>query len=67
MQGSLSQISDLGPSFHFMKSRKLHCKKKDKKLPIFCHKMKTRALIKKIENASLKKNLKVRQHRSMGD
>ena len=46
MQGSLSQNFDLGPSFNFMK-----CRKKDfenilkiyQKLPVFWHKIKTKA------------------------
>ena len=44
MQGSVSQIFDLGPNFHFMEN----CiAKKDKKLPVFCHKMKTGPKTKK--------------------
>ena len=42
MQGSVSQIFYLGPSYDFMKCRKLYCKK-DKKLPVFCRKIETKA------------------------
>ena len=30
MQRDVSQFSDLGPSFHFIKCRKLYCKKTQK-------------------------------------
>ena len=43
MQGSMSQNLDLGPILHFMKCRILHFKK----LPVFKHQIKTRALMKK--------------------
>ena len=35
MQSRVSQIVYFGPSFYFMNSRNLHCKKKYKKLPDF--------------------------------
>ena len=40
MQGSVSQIFDLGPSFYFMKCRKLFCIKKTKSYPFFAIKNK---------------------------
>ena len=39
IEGTVSQIFDLGPTFYFMKSKFL---KNDQKLPVFCHKIKTR-------------------------
>ena len=35
MQGSVSQIFDLGPSFHFMKCSKFFCINKTKSYPFF--------------------------------
>ena len=35
MGGTVSQIFDIGPSFHFMKYRKKSFKKCQKKLPVF--------------------------------
>ena len=46
MEGSLSQIFYLGFSFHFMECRRLEFEKNTKKtpkLPVFCHKIKTKA------------------------
>ena len=46
MEGSMSQKFDLGLSFCFMQCRRRHLKKKvqkSQKLPVFYHKIKTRA------------------------
>ena len=46
MEGSVSQIFDLGLSFCFMVCRRRHFEKKyikSQKLPVFYHKIKTRA------------------------
>ena len=46
MEGSVSQIFYLDFSFHFMEFRILEFEKntkKQQKLPVFCHKMKTKA------------------------
>ena len=48
VQGCMSQILFLGPSFDFMKSRNLEIKKKEKKLPFSLHKINTRTFMKKI-------------------
>ena len=42
MQGSVSQIFDLGPSYYFINVENFDAKK-DKKLPVFCNKIKTKA------------------------
>ena len=52
----MSQISDLGPSFYFMQSRK-KVLKNGQKLPVFLHKIKTKAAIKNLRDSSLKKML----------
>ena len=41
-EGTVSQIFDLGLSYHFMQSRKNEDAKIGKKFPVFCHKMKSR-------------------------
>ena len=48
LEGAVSQIFDLGPSFYFMKSRKIN-----KKLPVFHHKIRT----EKLSHHSLQMNV----------
>ena len=46
MEGSVSQMFYLGFRFHFMECRRLEFVmkyKNNKKLPVFCHKIKTKA------------------------
>ena len=52
----MSQIFYLGPSFYFINSRKLSLKKY-KNVPIFYHKIRTKALIKDLRHASLEGNV----------
>ena len=56
----MSQIFDIGLSFYFIERRrwKLGEKiKKSKKLPVFCHKIKTKTSTKNLRHASLDKNV----------
>ena len=57
LEESVSQISYLGPSFHFKNSRKEKALKNVIKLPVLCHKIKTEASIRNMRHASLDKNL----------
>ena len=57
LEGSVSQIFYLGPSFYFMQSRK-KVVKNDQKLPVFLNKIKTKTLIKILRHASLQSNVK---------
>ena len=52
----MSQIIDVGPSFYFMKSRKIIMKTL-LNLPVFCHKIKTRTYIKMLRHGSLQMNV----------
>ena len=58
MKGSVSQNFELGLSFCFMQCRRRHFEKKvqkSQKLPVFYHKIKTRASTKNLRHASLDK------------
>ena len=57
MEGSVSQIFYLGPSFYLMQSRKKTVLKNDQKLPVFLHKIKTKPQIKNLRHTSLHKDL----------
>ena len=48
----MSQIFNIGPSFHLMKCRNKFLKKL-KKFPVFCHKIKTRTCTKILRHCSL--------------
>ena len=56
LEGNVSQIFLLGPSFHFKNSRK-KVLKNDQKLPVFWHEIKTKGYIKKNWESSLEKNV----------
>ena len=52
----MSQNVDIGHSFYFIVYRRWHFAKiwkKSEKLPVFCHKIKTKTLINKLRHPSL--------------
>ena len=56
IEGSVSQNFDIDPSFYFIVYRRWHFAKnwkKSQKLPVFCHKIKTKTLINNLRHAFL--------------
>ena len=62
MEGSLSQNSNLGLSFHFIKCRSLHFEKYQKVTRFFLHKIKTRPEIRNLRHTFLLKDI-TKKHR----
>ena len=56
MEGRVSQIFDIGFSFCLIVCRR-EKHKQSQKLPVFCHKIKTKASIKNLRHPSLDKNV----------